>query len=213
MSNKRAELLQNAEKAINGDRDAVYGSADVNFTRIAALLNSMGYQFQSFDGKARGLNSTDVALIMTQVKLSRLVNTPEHEDSWMDAAGYIALGGEIALSGGTKEVVFKLNAPAAGKYPAVFECQLCGFHLLLSNAPLHTSDCHGTEKWFVEEGEVMPPTQVRFNWAGNRKTHDVWSNLICSDCGEVINYINVQNHLDRAHPNNVTNYTIPSSNE
>jgi hypothetical protein len=31
---------------------------------------------------------------MIAVKLSRLIETPGHEDSWLDICGYSALGGE-----------------------------------------------------------------------------------------------------------------------
>jgi len=31
---------------------------------------------------------------MIAVKLSRLIETPDHEDSWIDICGYAALGGE-----------------------------------------------------------------------------------------------------------------------
>jgi hypothetical protein len=37
----------------------------------------------------------EVILCMIAVKMSRLIKTPEHEDSWVDIAGYAALGGEI----------------------------------------------------------------------------------------------------------------------
>lgn len=33
---------------------------------------------------------------MIAMKLSRLVQTPGHRDSWLDIAGYAALGHEIA---------------------------------------------------------------------------------------------------------------------
>ena len=35
---------------------------------------------------------------MIAVKLSRLIETPDHEDSWLDVCGYGALGGEKIMS-------------------------------------------------------------------------------------------------------------------
>ena len=37
----------------------------------------------------RPLTAEDVALLMIQVKASRLANLPTHEDSWIDIAGYV----------------------------------------------------------------------------------------------------------------------------
>jgi hypothetical protein len=37
-----------------------------------------------------------VALAMTCLKVARLIETPDHEDSWVDIAGYGACGAEIA---------------------------------------------------------------------------------------------------------------------
>ena len=39
----------------------------------------------------------DVYLCMIAVKMSRLIHDSEHEDSWVDIAGYAALGGEVAI--------------------------------------------------------------------------------------------------------------------
>lgn len=83
----RTELLNGACQVINGDRDASYGSAQENFTRIARLWEQV-----------LGINLTPetVALCMSLVKIARLVHSPDHEDSWMDLAGYAALGGELS---------------------------------------------------------------------------------------------------------------------
>lgn len=37
-----------------------------------------------------------VALCMAGVKMARLVQSPDHEDSWLDLAGYAAVGAEIS---------------------------------------------------------------------------------------------------------------------
>ena len=83
----RADILTTAEQLINGDRAKDYGDAADNFQRIAELWKPI-----------LGVNvtATDVALCLAQLKIARLIQSPTHEDSWIDAAGYIALGGEIA---------------------------------------------------------------------------------------------------------------------
>ncbi|QEP08841.1 hypothetical protein F0M17_02265 [Glutamicibacter sp. ZJUTW] len=80
-------MLTTAEQLINGDRAKDYGDASENFQRIANLWTPiLGVQ----------VTATDVALCLTQLKVARLITSPAHKDSWIDAAGYIALGGEIA---------------------------------------------------------------------------------------------------------------------
>jgi hypothetical protein len=83
----RSEILTTAESLINGQRAQDYGDAAENFQRIADLWKPV-----------LGINvtATDVALCLAQLKVARLITSPTHEDSWVDAAGYIALGGEIA---------------------------------------------------------------------------------------------------------------------
>ena len=83
----RADILFIAEQLINGDRARDYGDAAENFLRIAALWKPI-----------LGVNvtATDVALCLAQLKIARLIQSPTHQDSWVDAVGYIALGGEIA---------------------------------------------------------------------------------------------------------------------
>lgn len=93
----RSRILKTADELINGDREHIYGPPEVNFGNIANLLNAMGYKHQDWKGDSRGLNATDVAIIMAQVKMSRLNTTPSHEDTWIDAVGYLALGAETAL--------------------------------------------------------------------------------------------------------------------
>lgn len=83
----RETVLTTAGELINGDRAKDYGDASENFQRIADLWKPiLGVE----------VTATDVALCLTQLKVARLITIPAHKDSWVDAAGYIALGGEIA---------------------------------------------------------------------------------------------------------------------
>ena len=34
--------------------------------------------------------------MMALLKIARLMSNPEHADSWIDGAGYLACGGEVA---------------------------------------------------------------------------------------------------------------------
>lgn len=83
----RDATLARAAELINGDRAADYGDATESFTRLANLWTAtLGVPVTAWQ----------VALCLMQLKVSRLCVTPTHADSWVDAAGYIALGSEIA---------------------------------------------------------------------------------------------------------------------
>lgn len=84
---KRDETLDVAEHLINGERKQVYGNARDDFARIGNLW-----------AQVLGVPVTpeQVAICMTLLKIGRLCHTPTHEDSWVDAVGYMALGSEIA---------------------------------------------------------------------------------------------------------------------
>lgn len=83
----RNDILQEADRLINGDRAVAYGDAQISFEDIAILWSTI---------LRRHVSSTDVARCMIALKLVRLNNSPAKSDSWIDIAGYAALGGEIA---------------------------------------------------------------------------------------------------------------------
>ncbi len=83
----RREILERADEFISASRDEIYGDPARNHERIAEMWSAI----LGIDVKAE-----EVALCMIAVKMSRLCQTPQHEDSWVDIAGYAALGGEIA---------------------------------------------------------------------------------------------------------------------
>ena len=87
------DVLEEAKDLIYGQRADDYGDAQSNFQRMADLVNPI---IKKADGN---LTATDMALLMIQVKIARLQETPDHEDSWIDIAGYAALGAQIAVTG------------------------------------------------------------------------------------------------------------------
>lgn len=64
-------------------RGAVYGDPRVDFDRVARLK---GIVAECRDDRARHV------LEMLCVKISRLIETPDHLDSWVDIAGYARTG-------------------------------------------------------------------------------------------------------------------------
>tara|TARA_E500000305_G_scaffold111470_2_gene124578 strand:- start:76 stop:369 length:294 start_codon:yes stop_codon:yes gene_type:complete len=82
---KREQILQNAEKILNGKRAKEYGDAYENHERIAKLWSVI---------LSKDVTVAQVYQCMIAVKLARLNVTPDHADSWLDICGYAALGGE-----------------------------------------------------------------------------------------------------------------------
>jgi len=84
--NKRAEILQEAEKCICGQREQDYGSPEDNFALIASM-------WSAYTGI--GINALDVAMMMCMLKIARIKQGGGTGDSFVDLAGYAACGGEI----------------------------------------------------------------------------------------------------------------------
>ena len=79
------KALKKAEGLVSTERAEVYGDARLNHQRIATM-------WSVFFGVK--VTVPMVYLAMVAVKMSRLINTPDHEDSWVDICGYGALGAE-----------------------------------------------------------------------------------------------------------------------
>ena len=84
---KRDEILDTAKHYITVDRAATHGGAEDSFGLIAA------YWSAHLDTH---VSATDVCAMMCLLKLARIKGNAEHIDSWVDCAGYAALGGEKA---------------------------------------------------------------------------------------------------------------------
>ena len=82
----RTEVLEKAATLINGVRERSYGPPDINFKRIAGGWSVI---------LQTNVSPEQVALCMAWLKIARLVNG-SHEDSYIDAASYMALAGELA---------------------------------------------------------------------------------------------------------------------
>lgn len=82
----RHHVLKTAGELIDGDRARDYGDAFEMHRRIAVGWS----EILGVDVKAH-----EVALCMSWLKISRLVETPSHADSYIDAVAYVALASEI----------------------------------------------------------------------------------------------------------------------
>lgn len=107
----RRELLEEAAELVDGDRNVEYGDPNDDFRRTATYWSThIGGVFRkalSHDGLQHDdlvqvsdilflvdnlLQPHDVAIMMMQLKHSRLAWSPYNHDHWADAAGYAACG-------------------------------------------------------------------------------------------------------------------------
>lgn len=75
-------VLQEAQAAVYGPRQDAYGSPRVNQQRIADMWTVIF---------GRKVTYQQVIQCMIAVKLCRLINSPDHRDSYTDIAGYAAV--------------------------------------------------------------------------------------------------------------------------
>lgn len=86
----REHILWQARKAITDTRQEQYGSALDNLNRIAQFWNT----YLGNDIKVE-LEADDVAVMMTLLKVARIVANNKHRDNYIDACGYLALASEV----------------------------------------------------------------------------------------------------------------------
>ena len=92
---KRAKLLNEALNLVVDARNDQYGSALHDFSKVAALLNTLGFRrYENTALQLRQLRAGDWPIIAICVKLSRLEHDPDHYDSLLDIAGYAACAAE-----------------------------------------------------------------------------------------------------------------------
>lgn len=89
---EREDLLRRAIDTVTGARQEDYGSVTASFESIARLWNAY---LESRFGEPGKLTVGDVGALMALLKIARLATGGlEHEDSWLDLAGYAACSWE-----------------------------------------------------------------------------------------------------------------------
>ncbi|WP_323008956.1 DUF6378 domain-containing protein [Paracoccus sp. (in: a-proteobacteria)] len=83
----RSEILSIASQYVTCDRNAQHGEPEDTFGLIAAYWSAHLDQ---------NITTADVAVMMVLLKLARLKANPGNTDNWVDGAGYLACGGELA---------------------------------------------------------------------------------------------------------------------
>ena len=84
---KRAEILDAARTATCDDRNKTYGDPRANWGLTAALWSEyLGVE----------ITPSQASICMALVKVARLKHSPDHFDSFVDAAAYMAIAGECS---------------------------------------------------------------------------------------------------------------------
>jgi hypothetical protein len=87
----RYDILETARESIR-DRENNYGSPEVNYKRLASLMTII---MQDKLREGESISPADAIMVMCVVKISRLINQPDHSDSQADLAGYAAILSEV----------------------------------------------------------------------------------------------------------------------
>jgi hypothetical protein len=85
----RREILETATDYVTQDRAATHGDAERNFDLIAR------YWSTHLDHE---ISATDVAVMMTLLKIARIKGNAGNADNWVDGCGYLACGGELSTA-------------------------------------------------------------------------------------------------------------------
>ena len=92
----RAEILDAAKKIVTGEREKQYGSPEDNFAVVARFWEVYLSERCVGGGAEVTLNPDDVAMLMTLMKVARIMTGTFKGDSYIDACGYLACAAEIA---------------------------------------------------------------------------------------------------------------------
>ena len=83
----RGEILEEAHRLTHGERDKNYGTPFENHLRIAKMWSVI---------LEKEITPSQVALCMAAVKIARLIESPDHLDSFVDGCAYLAISGELS---------------------------------------------------------------------------------------------------------------------
>jgi len=92
----RSNVLDTAKQYVTKDREATHGDMENNFEAIAML-------WEQYFNCEWSFSPTDVAMMMALLKIARLKSNKDNPDNYIDACGYMACAGELALKKVTKK--------------------------------------------------------------------------------------------------------------
>lgn len=115
----REEILKEALKRVNGEREQQYGSPEDSFMAIAELWTVYLEHGCVEDNGAVLLHPEDVAAMMALLKIARISSGVDKVDNWVDLAGYAACGGAIQTARGDGQARVKTLTNWLAACPAV----------------------------------------------------------------------------------------------
>lgn len=102
----RDEFIRKLDETVN-KRRGVYAPPERNFERIAKLVRAWLESRYGVEMLVDEIDEADVAMIGVMVKIGRLAENIEHDDSWLDVAGYAMCGSEVASVMKDDNLVYK----------------------------------------------------------------------------------------------------------
>jgi len=94
----RADILDTAKQYVTKQRENEHGEMEANFKMIGDLWGTY---------LERKINTSDVAVMMTLLKIARIKSNPRSGDNWIDSCGYMACGGELSAKKTEQEKVVR----------------------------------------------------------------------------------------------------------
>lgn len=85
----RETLLDEAKRIVTGERNKSYGEPEDNSRRIAELWNA--FLLHRTRPPTEPLEPYEVFLMMSLMKIARLMYDPSNYDSYLDAAAYVTV--------------------------------------------------------------------------------------------------------------------------
>lgn len=82
----RENILELAKEVVTNGRNDRYGEPENNFNTIAEFWSTY---------KGSAFTATDVAIMMTLLKIARIKNGKPHLDNFVDGIGYLACASEL----------------------------------------------------------------------------------------------------------------------
>lgn len=92
----RSSVLDTAKQYVTKDREATHGDMENNFEAVAML-------WEQYFNCEWSFSPVDVAVMMALLKIARLKSNKDNPDNYIDACGYMACAGELALKKVTKK--------------------------------------------------------------------------------------------------------------
>lgn len=89
-SMKASDALTRAAALVDGDRETTHGNKAKSFQHVAEM-------WTAFLGHP--VTPEQVCICMTLLKIGRAAHGTPNEDHYTDAAGYVAIAGELRLKG------------------------------------------------------------------------------------------------------------------